>query len=154
MAKKKKTDKDPRGKNNPDLPKHGKATRFTKDNQPTPEQKAAGHRKKKMIKEISEALVTGKAFLQPTGQNGQGPSMIQMAADHFGLEPDEINYETLADLVQLHKAIMNRDTRAYRAYKEYLRGRPKQQVELTGDLVRKVGFGTGDLVTGEEEEYD
>lgn len=106
----------PRGR--PEIVDEG--VKFSKENQPSPEAKSAGHRKKKLLKEIAELTVTG--------------TMAELAvkvAERFGLDPEDIDFATLADLRQLEKSLTKGDTRAYNAVMDRLRGKPPQHTDIT-----------------------
>lgn len=99
-------------------PEDGK--QFSKDYQPSGEAKKRGKLKKKLLKDISEMIIAGD-FEQ----------IAENVARAFGISPREIDVETLADLRQLQKAITTGDTRAYNSFKDRLRGRPKQAIDVT-----------------------
>lgn len=104
-----------------------KAVPFSKDNQPSSEAKKKGWANKKLIKEISELTISGTAN-----------EIAEKVGEYFGIEPKDIDHETLADLRQLEKAIRKGDTQAYNAYKDRLRGKASQPVDLEGNIKTEV----------------
>ncbi len=117
MAKTKKT-AGKRHKIDPDA-----GVKFTKENQPSPEAKKEGWKKKKLLADISEMIASGDFA-----------ALRDKIAKLFGVVPSEVDFETLADLRQLEKAISKADTRAYNAYKDRLRGKPAQKIEGKGEV--------------------
>lgn len=100
---------------------HKDGVKFSSEHQPSPEAKSEGKRKKKLLKEISEMIVSGSEIQE----------IAEPLSFYFGVQPDDLDHETLADLVQLQKAIKEGDTRAYAEFKDRLRGRPKTTTDIT-----------------------
>lgn len=103
-------------------PEHGK--HFSKDYQPSSKAKKEGWKRKKILREISETIIG----------EGEISDLAKKVASFFGVNANEIDVETLADLKQLEKAIKDGDTKAYNSYKDRLRGRPKQQIDIEGRM--------------------
>jgi len=102
------------------LKKGNKATQFTSDKQPSGKAKSEGHKRKLLLREIAEQLVSGEAL------NDLNP-----LARYLGVPQDEIDLETLMHLKQIEKAIKEQDTRAYNAVMDRLKGKPAQSIDHT-----------------------
>lgn len=95
---------------------------FDKNGQPSPEAKSNGHKKKRALKDLAEALVTG-----------EGLEKAKATAKKVGLNFDDndVNLEIAMTLRQIEKALAKGDTSAYNAAMDRLRGKAKQQVDVT-----------------------
>jgi len=102
------------------LKRGNKATQFTSDKQPSGKAKSEGHKRKLLLKEIAEQIVTGDAL-----------SDLKPLARYFGVAEDEIDIETLMHIAQMDKAIKEQDTRAYIAVMDRLKGKPEQSIDHT-----------------------
>lgn len=102
------------------LKRGNKATQFTSDKQPSGEAKSEGHKRKLLLKEISEQLVSGEAL-----------NDLKPLARYLGVSENEIDIETLMHLRQIEKAIKEQDTRAYNAVMDRLKGKPEQSIDHT-----------------------
>ena len=98
---------------------------FTSDNQPTPEAKSAGKRRKRELKELAEALITG-----------EGLQKAKKIAASVGvdLSNEEFTLEVIMTLRQVEKALAKGDTPAYNAAMDRLRGKAKQITENTHEF--------------------
>lgn len=94
--------------------------KFSEENQPSPESKSKGWQNKRIIKKIAESVLSGDM-----------KDVAEKIAKTFGLNEDDLDLATLADLKQLEKAIIDGDTKAYTAFMDRLRGKPKQTQEIT-----------------------
>ena len=101
------------------LKRGNKATQFTSDKQPSGKAKSEGHKRKLLLKEIAEQIVTGDAL-----------SDLKPLARYFGVAEDEIDIETLMHIAQMVKGIKG-DTRAYIAVMDRLKGKPEQSIDHT-----------------------
>lgn len=110
------------------LKKGNKATQFTSENQPSPEAKSLGRRKKRTLKELAEIVVEGK-----------GLEKAKQIAKRLGipLEDDEFTAELIMTLRLIEKAINLGDVSAYSAVMDRMKGKPKQSVDVTsgGDKI-------------------
>jgi len=104
--------------NKDNLKKGNEEHKFTKENQPDPKAKSRGWKKKMLLKEISEQIVTGDAVED-----------LKPLAQYLGIAENEIDVETLMHLSQINKAIKEQDTKAYNAVMDRLKGRPKQEID-------------------------
>ena len=100
---------------------------FTKDNQPSSEVKKAGHRKKKTLKDLADALISGERL-----------DKCKVIANKVGidLEDNEFTLDIAMTLKQIEKAFDEGDTRAYQAAMDRLMGKAPQQI--TQDNTHKV----------------
>jgi len=80
------------------LKRGNKETQFTSERQPSGEAKSEGHKRKLLLKEISEQLVSGEAL-----------SDLKPLARYLGVSENEIDIETLMHLKQIEKAIKEQD---------------------------------------------
>lgn len=98
---------------------------YTKDNQPTLEQKQAGWKRKKAGRALAQAVLA-LAF------KGQTDSELRkQAAEYFNIPEDRITVEAMMLFRQAEKAIQKGDTAAFRAIMERAHGLPKQELDLT-----------------------
>ena len=132
------------------LNSHRHITRFSKDNQPSPEAKRKGHQKKKALRDMGELLASGKVFDEI---EVDGKSMSQLISDMYGVPIEEVSLTVLAGLRQLQKAITDGDTKAFTAFMDRVEGRPKQSIEIETDVVRRVGYGN-ELESYNDEESE
>ena len=95
-------------------------TQFSSENQPSPEAKSLGHKRKRALKDLAEALITG-----------EGLEKAKRIADSVGVELglDEFTLENVMTLRQIEKALAKGDTPAYNAAMDRLRGKAVQQTE-------------------------
>lgn len=106
------------------LKKGNKAYQFTSENQPTPEQKAAGHIKKTLLKQIAKQLVSGNYKDQ-----------FKQVAELLGINPDAIDLETAMHIKQMQKALVEGNTFAYNAVMDRLKGKPVQAIQMEDSKV-------------------
>ena len=104
---------------NKEIYKHAK--QYSKDYQPSPESKSKP-KKKTLLKQIASQIVTGKAVED-----------LKPLATYLGVDPDQIDIETLMHLKQINKAIEEGDTKAYQAVLDRLKGKPHQSLDHTID---------------------
>ena len=97
-----------------------KATQFGKDNQPSPEAKSAGKKRKRILKEIAEQLITGKS-----------KKALESLADYLGIEVDEIDLKLAMHIKMIEKVLKEGDVRAYNSIMDRLEGKPKQAIDHT-----------------------
>jgi len=112
-----------------------KGVEFTTDNQPSPQAKSEGKRKKRQLKELAEALITGEA-----------KNKAKEIAESLGIDLSEAEYnlQIIMTLKQIQIAIEQGDSRAYSVALDRILGKPKQTTELTGkdgkDLIENQYF--------------
>lgn len=98
-------------------PSNGKT--FSKEYQPSGEAKSAGHRKKRMLKELLEAT-----FIGPKR------SKVKMkAAEYLGVDPESLTVEDLLHFKQIEIAISKGNTFAYQAVMDRAYGKPTQPTD-------------------------
>ena len=95
---------------------------FSKENQPSPELKSQGHKRKRALKDLADALIMGerldkcKAIAQKVG---------------IDLKDSEYTLDIAMTLKQIEKAFDEGDTKAYLAAMDRLLGKPTQMVETS-----------------------
>jgi len=96
--------------------------KFSKEYQPSGEAKSKGKRKKRVLKDLAEALVSG-----------EGLEKAKKTAAEVGLDllDDEYSLEITMTLRQVEKALKKGDTSAFSAAMDRLRGKPKQISEIS-----------------------
>ena len=114
---------------------------YSKENQPTPEAKAAGHIKRIILKDIAKQLTTG-TYKQ---------ALIELAKV-LGVDADAIDLETAMHLKQMEKALVNGDTFAYNALMDRMKGKPVQAIQLEETKVLPSRFTIIDASESEERE--
>lgn len=97
---------------------------FTKDRQPTKEQRIAGWDKKKKAQELV------KAVLQLSFKGKQNSKLKKDAAQYFGIPEKDITVETMLVFKQAEKAIQKGDTHAFSAVMDRAFGKPKEKIEV------------------------
>lgn len=95
---------------------------FSKDNQPSSESKRQGKKRKRLLKDLAQALVTGDRL-----------EKCKAIAEKVGLDltDDEYTLELGMTLKQIERAYDEGDTRAYQAAMDRMLGKPKQYVETS-----------------------
>jgi hypothetical protein len=106
---------------------YGQQTRFAKDNQPPPENKAAGQLKAKQGQALALAILKMKY------KGPKGGELGKLMAEYFDVPESEITVEMMMDFRQIEKAIAKNDTNAWSAMKSRAFGQPKQPIEHGGD---------------------
>ena len=98
-------------------------TNFSTENQPSPEAKSEGWKRRRTLTELAEALL-----------NNQGIKKAKVTAIECGidLKDDEFTLEVVMTLRQIELAIKKGNTQAYNAAMDRMKGKPMQSVELTG----------------------
>jgi len=93
---------------------------FTSENQPSGEAKSQGHKRKKALKDLADALI-----------NGERLDKLKVTANKVGidLEDNEFTLDIAMTLKQIEKAFDEGDTRAYQAAMDRLMGKPNQYLE-------------------------
>jgi len=110
--------------------KGSKGTPFNKDNQPTPEAKSNGHKKKRALKELANALISGV-----------GLEKAITTASSVGLEiSEDIDVKTVLTLKQIEKAMNEGDTRAYEAAMNRMLGRPKDRSKVKTEITKNTQY--------------
>jgi|DEB0MinimDraft_10_1074344.scaffolds.fasta_scaffold29892_2 hypothetical protein len=95
---------------------------FSKENQPSPKLKSEGHKRKRALKDLADALIMGerldkcKAIAQKVG---------------IDLKDSEYTLDIAMTLKQIEKAFDEGDTKAYLAAMDRLLGKPTQMVETS-----------------------
>lgn len=125
------------------LKKGNKPTQFSKENQPTPEQKAAGHKRKVLLKQIAKQIVTG----------GFRKALVPVA-EYLGVDPDQIDLETALHLKQMEKALKKGDTFAYNALMDRLKGKPVQAIQMDDTKVLPTRYTIIGDVDAEQREAE
>ena len=95
-------------------------TPFSKENQPTPEAKIEGKRKKRLLKDLATALISGERL-----------DKCKSIADKIGLDLTDSEYtlDIAMTLKQIEISLDNGDTRAFSAAMDRLIGKPNQHIE-------------------------
>lgn len=106
-----------------DILKDGVKTRFSKKNQPKPEKKSAGWKKKLLLKDLLNLCLGGK--------DEKSVTLRETLAPLLGVKPDALKamtFEEAIDMRQIQRA-MN-DTHAWKAIKDVVYG-SKSAVDVT-----------------------
>lgn len=100
---------------------------FSKKNQPTPEAKSAGWKKRRILKDLLE-LTTGATF------NNSTTDYRALTAKYFGIPETEVTVRMVMDFRQVEKAILSGDTAAYVAVNDRAYGKPKGEEQPAKNL--------------------
>ena len=99
---------------------------FSKDNQPSPKAKSEGHKRKKALKDLADALISGDRL-----------EKCKVIANKVGidLKDGEYTLDIAMTLRQIEKAFDEGDTRAYQAAMDRLLGKPPQQINQVTNMI-------------------
>lgn len=97
---------------------------FSKDYQPTKEQRSAGQIKRRIFKEMMS---------QPLVKNESNKKYIEMAAKYLQIPEDEITWPDIMHFAQIRKAVSKADTFAYVAVMDRIEGKPVSKMTLAND---------------------
>lgn len=99
---------------------------FSKDNQPSPKLKSDGHKRKKALKDLADALISGDRL-----------EKCKVIANKVGidLKDGEYTLDIAMTLRQIEKAFDEGDTRAYQAAMDRLLGKPPQQINQVTNMI-------------------
>ena len=99
---------------------------FSKDNQPSPKSKSEGHKRKKALKDLADALISGDRL-----------EKCKVIANKVGidLKDGEYTLDIAMTLRQIEKAFDEGDTRAYQAAMDRLLGKPPQQINQVTNMI-------------------
>ena len=99
---------------------------FSKDNQPSPKAKSEGHKRKKALKDLADALISGDRL-----------EKCKLIAKKVGidLKDGEYTLDIAMTLRQIEKAFDEGDTRAYQAAMDRLLGKPPQQINQVTNMI-------------------
>lgn len=99
---------------------------FSKDNQPSPKAKSEGHKRKKALKDLADALISGERL-----------EKCKLIAKKVGidLKDGEYTLDIAMTLRQIEKAFDEGDTRAYQAAMDRLLGKPPQQINQVTNMI-------------------
>lgn len=92
---------------------------FTSENQPPPESKSAGIKRKYALKTLLEMTVA-----KPIGKKQR--EYFQEVANYFDCGTDEVNTKMLMEFAMMQKAIINRDPKAYQVVMDRAYGKARQ----------------------------
>ncbi len=100
--------------------------KFSKDNQPSSEAKSEGHKRKKALKDLADALISGERL-----------DKCKVIADQVGIDlnDNEFTLDIAMTLKQIEKAFDEGDTRAYQAAMDRLLGKPPQQINQVNSTI-------------------
>ena len=103
-----------------------KGNTFSKDNQPSPKSKSEGHKRKKALKDLADALISGDRLQK-----------CKVIANKVGidLKDGEYTLDIAMTLRQIEKAFDEGDTRAYQAAMDRLLGKPPQQINQVTNMI-------------------
>ena len=112
----------PRGRK--DIVKDSKP--FSKENQPSPKAKSDGHKRKKALKDLADALISGDRL-----------EKCKLIAKKVGidLKDGEYTLDIAMTLRQIENAFDEGDTRAYQAAMDRLLGKPPQQINQVTNMI-------------------
>ena len=94
-------------------------TKFSKDNQPSPEAISKGMKKASLLRSVGATIITG----------GVKDAVIPLA-QYLGIEVDKIDIEMVMHLKQIEKAIKESDTIAYNAVMNRLKGKVPDSIKF------------------------
>ena len=99
---------------------------FSKDNQPSSQAKSDGHKRKKALKDLADALISGERLQK-----------CKLIAKKVGidLKDGEYTLDIAMTLRQIEKAFDEGDTRAYQAAMDRLLGKPPQQINQVTNMI-------------------
>ena len=99
---------------------------FSKDNQPSSKQKSEGHKRKKALRDLADALISGERL-----------EKCKVIAKKVGidLKDGEYTLDIAMTLRQIEKAFDEGDTRAYQAAMDRLLGKPPQQINQVTNMI-------------------
>lgn len=97
-------------------------TPFSKENQPAPKLKSEGHKRKRALKDLADALISGERL-----------DKCKVIAQKVGIDLKDSEYtlDIAMTLKQIEKAFDEADTKAYLAAMDRLLGKPTQMVETS-----------------------
>ena len=100
--------------------------KFSKDNQPSPQAKSEGHKRKKALKDLADALIGGERLKK-----------CKVIADKVGIDLHDSEYtlDISMTLKQIEKAFDEGDTRAYQAAMDRFLGKPPQQINQVNSTI-------------------
>lgn len=95
---------------------------FSKENQPSPKLKSEGHKRKRALKDLADALIIGERL-----------DKCKVIAEKVGIDLKDSEYtlDIAMTLKQIEKAFDEGDTKAYLAAMDRLLGKPTQMVETS-----------------------
>lgn len=95
---------------------------FSKENQPSPKLKSEGHKRKRALKDLADALIMGERL-----------DKCKVIAEKVGIDLKDSEYtlDIAMTLKQIEKAFDEGDTKAYLAAMDRLLGKPTQMVETS-----------------------
>ena len=113
------------------LNKGNEETQFTSENQPSGAAKSAGKQKKRLLKDLAAALISGERL-----------SKCKDIAQKVGLDlvDEEYTLEVAMTLKQIEIALDGGDTKAFIAAMDRLVGKPKQETELNINELKPLSF--------------
>ena len=93
---------------------------FSKENQPSPKLKSEGHKRKRALKDLADALIMGERL-----------DKCKVIAEKVGIDLKDSEYtlDIAMTLKQIEKAFDEGDTKAYLAAMDRLLGKPTQMIE-------------------------
>jgi cell division protein YceG involved in septum cleavage len=99
---------------------------FSKDNQPSAQAKSEGHKRKKALKDLADALISGERL-----------EKCKVIAKKVGIDLNDGEYtlDIAMTLRQIEKAFDEGDTRAYQAAMDRLLGKPPQQINQVTNMI-------------------
>lgn len=109
----------------------GKGTQFSKKNQPTPEKKSAGWKRKLMLKELLNICINGNDAMSKELRKSLA-KILKIPAN----ELKAMTFEEAMDLSQIQRAMHS--TKAWKDIKEVVYG---QKHEINGDMNIKLKIG-------------
>ena len=99
---------------------------FTSENQPSGEAKSLGKLKKRALKDLANALISGDRL-----------DKCKFIAEKVGLDlsDEEFTLEIAMTLKQIERALDEGDTKAFNAAMDRLLGKPKQEIEMKNNTI-------------------
>lgn len=123
-----------------DIHKHGKDSQFSKENQPDPKLKSEGWQKRRELRELANALITGEALDKAKG------TALRVG---INLSDKEYTIEMILTLRQIEKALTKGDTRAYNAAMDRMVGKPIAIIDVEAKVSHEFDDKTDEQIRDE-----
>jgi len=119
------------------------AVKFSKEYQPSGEAKSKGRKRKRLLKDLANALITGAKLEE-----------LKELSNRLGLDldEDEFTLDISLTLKQVEKALESGDTPAFNSAMDRFIGKPTQTMEIEDKRERPIFNDTGFETDSEEDD--